>query len=86
MGGSPAFEEIALKFIDLGNGIGVGGGDLLPAPAAPAPTSGSWRGTGKQDALALFLSTKLAVLGRSPDRAQATMVGRWRHLILNVSP
>ena len=28
----------------------------------------------RQDALALFLSTKLGVLGRSPDRAQATMV------------
>ncbi|KAG1655491.1 hypothetical protein FOA52_008962 [Chlamydomonas sp. UWO 241] len=66
VGGVPPFEDVALKFVEGAqreSAAGVGGSGI----------GGSAQAT---DALALFLSTKLGVLGRG-DRAQATMVAAW---------
>lgn len=65
VGGSPRFEEVALKFVDVSAGGGSSG-----APEAWGAGAGERCASERQDALALFLSTKLGVLGRS-DRAQA---------------
>ncbi len=67
VGGRPTFEEIALRLVEVsGQDASMMGGELDMGRD----------GSDRQDALALFLATKLTVLGPA-DKAQATMVAAW---------
>ena len=77
VGGTPSFEDIALRFVDVsGLDTPMPSTKAVTASGRPPASSAPTSAAAYQDALALFLSTKLSVLGRG-DRAQATMVAAW---------